>query len=354
MEANKSRRIFFAHYSAKRSIEFIQQYNSQQSWHKLQQKIAQRQMRRMAYKSLATAASILLILGLTYTFSLYKYSKNDIGSSAIVTSFPETGSRKAILTLEDGKVIDLSNKDGDISEEIANRADKMLTYTATDITKANAKNEPIKFNTLSVPRGGEYQLMLSDGTKIWMNAESTLHYPVRFKGKREVTLSGEAYFEVAKDAIHPFVIHLGDNAIEVLGTKFNVSAYPENNIYTTLAQGSVKVTNSIGEVTLIPNQQAIIQPEGAIQVQQVDASLYTSWTKGTFEFRKTELQDITAQLSRWYNVSFLFSNDKLKHKDFAGVIFRNEELNFAIEIIEEVSDVKFIRNGDVIRIENQK
>ena len=351
MEAGKLRKLFFAHYSAKRSIEFIHQYNSKQSWQKLERKIAQRRMRRIAIGSFAVAASVLLIFGLTYTFSLYKYSNNDIDLSAKVTPFPETGSRKAVLTLADGETVDLSVKNGDISEEIANNADKMLTYAAAD-TKVT--DEPVKFNTLAVPRGGEYQLVLSDGTKIWMNAESNLRYPVRFKGKREVTLSGEAYFEVAKDAAHPFIIHIGDNVIEVLGTKFNVSAYPQNDIYTTLAEGSVKVINNEGSIMLIPNQQAIMQSEGSIRVQKVDASLYTSWTTGIFEFKKTELKDIVAQLSRWYNVTFQFANNELKQKDFAGVIFRNEELNLAIEVIEDVSNVKFVRNGDVIRIENKK
>lgn len=352
MEASRLRRLFFAYYSAKRSIEFIHQYSAQRSWDKLQQKIVQRRIHRIAFRSLATAASVLLILGLTYTFSLYKYSNNDIVLSATETPFPETGSRKAILTLADGEVVDLSMKDGEISEEITNNADKMLTYTATaDATKAI--DEPIKFNRLTIPRGGEYQLILSDGTKVWMNAESSLHYPVHFQGKREITLSGEAYFEVTTDAAHPFIVHIGNSAVEVLGTKFNVSAYPENKIYTTLAQGSVKVTNSEGSVTLIPNQQAIMQPQGTIQVKQIDAALYTSWTMGTFEFRKTELEVITAQLSRWYNVIFQFANNELKKKNFAGVIFRNEELNNAIEIIEDVSDVKFTRNGNVIRIENK-
>lgn len=347
----KSIKLFFAHYSAKRSIEFMQQYSSQQSWQKLQLKIAQRRMRRIAFRSFATAASVLLIIGLTYTFSLYKYSNNDIAPSATVASFPETGSRKAVLTLEDGEVVDLSIKDGNISEKIANNANKMLTYATTD-TKAT--DEPVKFNTLTVPRGGEYQLVLSDGTKIWMNAESSLRYPVRFKGKREVILSGEAYFEVAKDAAHPFIVHIGNNAVEVLGTKFNVSAYPENNIYTTLAHGSVKVINSEGSVTLTPNQQAVMHSEGSIRIQQVDASLYTSWTTGVFEFKKTQLKDIADQLSRWYNVNFQFASNELKQKNFAGVIFRNEELNLAIEVIEDVSDVKFVRTGNIIRIESKK
>lgn len=346
----KSIKLFFAHYSVKRSIEFMHQYSSQQSWQKLQQTIVRRRMRRIALRSVATAASVLLILGLTYTFSLYKHSNNDIAPSATVASFPETGSRKAVLTLEDGEVVDLSVKEGEISKEISNNADEMLTYSAT----TQAKNVPVKYNTLTVPRGGEYQLVLSDGTKIWMNAESSLRYPVSFSGKREVTLSGEAYFEVAKDATHPFIIHVENNAIEVLGTKFNVSAYPENNMYTTLAQGSVKVSNNEGSITLTPNQQAIIQPEGGISVQQVDASLYTSWTTGTFEFKQTRLKDIAAQLSRWYNVNFQFASKELGQKNFAGVIFRNEELSLAIEIIEDVSDVKFIRSGDVIRIENKK
>ena len=159
-------------------------------------------------------------------------------------------------------------------------------------------------------------------------------------------MTGEAYFEVAKDNKRPFIVSVSDNKIEVLGTKFNVSAYPENKIYTTLAEGKVKIYNQEASVTLLPNQQAAMHETGDIEVENVDASLFTSWSQGMYEFRKTELGDIAAQLSRWYNVDIRFNNEKLKHKRFAGVIFRNNELSFAIKVIEKVSNVKFIRENN--------
>ena len=181
-------------------------------------------------------------------------------------------------------------------------------------------------------------------------------YPTSFvKEKREVFLEGEAFFEVAKDVRHPFIVHTDRHVVEVLGTSFNISAYPDYKVYTTLAEGRIKVSTSKISVILNPDQQAIIEPDDEdIVTRDVPAYLFTSWAKGNYEFRNTSLEEIVAQLSRWYNVDICFRNESLKHKRFAGIIFRDEELNFAIEVIEKVSDVHFIREGGVIYIEDSK
>ena len=184
-------------------------------------------------------------------------------------------------------------------------------------------------------------MILSDGTRIWMNAESLLRYPTSFIGeKREVFLEGEAFFEVAKDAKHPFIVHTNRHSVEVLGTSFNISAYPDYKVYTTLAEGRIKVSTAKVSVVLNPDQQA--------------AYLFTSWAKGNYEFRNTSLSEIVAQLSRWYNVDIYFKNESLKDKRFAGIIFRDEELNFAIEVIERVSNVHFTREEETIYIEDSR
>ena len=170
----------------------------------------------------------------------------------------------------------------------------------------------------------------------------------------QLFLEGEAFFEVAKDAKHPFIVHTNRHSVEVLGTSFNISAYPDYKVYTTLAEGRIKVSTAKVSVVLNPDQQAVIEPDNDdIVTRDVPAYLFTSWAKGNYEFRNTSLSEIVAQLSRWYNVDIYFKNESLKDKRFAGIIFRDEELNFAIEVIERVSNVHFTREGETIYIEDK-
>lgn len=351
-EHKKAAKTWFEHHRIRRCLDFIEQYDAAQAWKRLQKKKSRRQIRRVTYTSVAVAASFLLIFTLAYTSLSHNFPHKETELSAVTDSFPEMGSKKATLTLDDGKEIDLGTKEGNIESTegtiAVSKPNEALVYQ--DTKKETPKT--LKYNTLTVPRGGEYLLVLADGTKVWLNSESSLHYPVSFADKREVALTGEAYFEVAKDSKRPFIVSMAGNKVEVLGTKFNVSAYPENRIYTTLAEGKVKIYNHERSVTLLPNQQAAMHGTGDIKVENVDARLFTSWSQGMYEFRKTELGDIAAQLSRWYNVDICFNDEKLKHKRFAGVIFRNNELSFAIEVIEKVSNVKFIRENNKIYITN--
>lgn len=350
-EHRKASETWSKYYITKRSLEFIRQYNASNAWNKLLKRKKQRQINRVIYSSAAVAASLLIIFSLSYSLFSHKFSKKEVVASVVQDTFPETGSRKATLILNDGQKIDLSVKDGTITNDrgaaiAINKANESLTY----VTDKQRPKKETRYNILTVPRGGEYQLTLSDGTKVWLNAESSLRYPVRFCDNREVTLTGEAYFEVTEDIEHHFIVHNSDNAIEVLGTKFNVSAYPDNNMQATLAEGKVKVSNLNLSVILLPNEQATIEESGSINIKKVDARLFTSWAEGMYEFRKTDLQTIVAQLSRWYDVDMEFKDDSLKQKLFAGVIFRNNELSFAIEVIEDVSNVKFTRENNKIYI----
>lgn len=351
---NKYRK-YFEHYIAQRKEDFRNQYNHEQSWENIQCLLRKRRRQRISlYCTAASAAVLLLIIGFGNIVNYPNPSENT-GHVASVSavSFPENGRSKATLTLDNGETVDLSVQNGEILNEglaVANNASsQLLTYKKPEEALPVAR-----YNTLFVPRGGEYQLILSDGTKIWMNAESTLRYPTSFAGpKREVRLEGEAFFEVAKDAEHPFVVKTGHQQVEVLGTSFNVSAYPGNKVYTTLAEGSVKVDTETESVVLKPNQQAIIDAHSDnITMRDVPAHLYTSWTKGNYEFRNTPLEDIAAQLSRWYDVDICFKDKSLKDKRFAGIIFRHEELGFAVDVIEEVSNVRFNREGNTIYIED--
>lgn len=348
-----TRNAWFEYYRIRRSIEFLEQYNSENTWFKLQSKIKKRKIRRITYYG-GIAASFLLLLGITHSFlnTRHFYSSHDL--SAITYSFPEKGGRKAILELDNGQQIDLAKESGSIKyQEVPiaiNKIKDLLSYTDVRIYKKDI----ISYHTLTVPRGGEYQLILSDSTKVWMNAASNLHYPVPFMpDAREVFLSGEAFFEVKKDSQRPFIINIGTTKIKVLGTKFNVSSYPENNSYITLSEGKIEVSTNGYKTILSPNQQLIITPDNNIEKKEVEARLFSSWTNEIYEFKDTSLEDIAAQLSRWFDIDILIKDEKIKQKRFTGAIFRNNELNFAIDAIERISNVKFIRESNNIHIINK-
>lgn len=356
-EHKKIARLWFRHYRIKRSIEFMEQYDADALWKRLETAIRNRKRKHcFVYASSVVAASLLLILTFTYIKpdeTIVQEGYTDAISG--VYTFSEKGGKKAILTLHSGEEIDLVSR---VDPFIANgndtllliQPDKSLVYSRNE----NNKEDTGRYNMLSVPRGGEYKLVLSDGTNVWLNAESSLYYPVSFSQTREVKLMGEAYFEVTTHH-SPFIIQVGVNhKVEVLGTKFNVSAYTGDVAYTTLAEGKVTVHNANTSVTLSPNQQAIATETGSIAIENVDATLYTSWAQGVFRFRKARLSEIAAQLSRWYDVDISFSDEQLKQKLFSGVILRHRELEFAVETIEKISNVTFITGNNTIYITNRK
>lgn len=354
-EHNKMAQLWFKQYRLERSIEFLEQYDSERSWHKIKSAIYNKKCNtRLLYISVSVAASFLLILTLVFFQTEKVEPQESLIVGSVLETFPEKGGKKAVLTLHTGERIDLTTQKEQI---VTNENDSLLLVNSAEsliYKESSSKEEDAKkYNTLTIPRGGEYQVVLSDGTKIWLNAESSLHYPIAFSQTREVTLRGEAYFEVTKSNT-PFVIHTGtDQRVEVLGTKLNVSAYKEDDFCTTLAEGKVKIYNAESSVTLSPNQQAIVDRTGKIKVEQVDATLYTSWSQGVYQFKRTELEDIIAQISRWYDVSIFFKEEKLKHKLFTGVIYRNNELGFAVESIEAISNIKFISENNAIYIMNK-
>ena len=330
-------------------IRFRERNDLEKGWDSIQKKIRKRPMsfvRLMRY-----AAAIVVFVAFTVYFHIvYVFNANEPVMIATSFSFPEMKSKKAILVFDDGVKVDLTKRTGRLDNEgnmaEINNIDRQLVYKQTETTPLE-----VKYNTLSVPRGGEYQLILSDGTKVWVNAESSLRYPETLGEKRELILTGEAYFEVAKDSTRPFIVYVGDNAIEVLGTHFNVVSYKKDEVYTTLAEGMVKVSHNGQSVILNPDEQAIIEPKmSGIKVREVDASLYVSWINGRYEFRDTELENIAAQLSRWYDVDIRFAAEELKHKRLAGVIYRDEELGFTIKVVERVANVRFIRENNTIYI----
>ena len=223
-----------------------------------------------------------------------------------------------------------------------------IRYQRTDL-----QSEEIIYNKVIVPRAGEYSLRLSDGTRVWLNSESELRYPVDFVGpERKVFLKGEAYFQVAKDATKPFRVMVNDMQVEALGTEFNINAYRDDDcLRTTLAEGKVRVSypDTRQECILVAGEQAVLK-EGVITTGQVNVDDIIAWKKGRFVFSDMSLEAIAHQLERWYDVEIRFDDVVAKYYRFTGVMKRYNELEQVLELIEETTNVRFKVEGRQVKV----
>ncbi len=248
------------------------------------------------------------------------------------------GGNKAVLTLANGKTIILDNAHTGIlakqgSTDIAKTKDGQVIYKAPN-NLSNDQN--IALNTISTPNGGQYQVVLADGTKVWLNAASSLRFPAVFIGtKREVEITGEAYFEVAKKAAMPFVVKTGRSVVEVLGTHFNVMAYDnEGLIKTTLLEGSVKVRSGNSVNFLKPGQQALLNAQGQTKIiEDIDVDDETAWKNGLFQFKDAGIETVMRQAERWYNVTISYEG-KIPVKQFTGRISRNVKISELLNMLK--------------------
>ena len=254
------------------------------------------------------------------------------------------GKAKAILTLAGGEKVVLENVPTDSLREnglLIRKRDGELLYEETT-EKTNGEQE--LFNTITIPRGGEYKLVLSDGTRVWINSASVLRYPVKFvKGSRKVFLEGEAYFEVSADTIHPFVVQTANLGVNVLGTGFNVMAYPNEELAeVTLVHGRVGVQAGGREALLHPEEQYVYQvADKRGKIRQVNVEPYISWINGILSFDAMPLGDLTAKLSRWYDIDFFFTSNGLKDLKFSGAFKKYNDIQYVLNLIEETTDVRF-------------
>ncbi len=265
------------------------------------------------------------------------------------------GQANVTLVLGNGREL-VVNKDSSFALKfdginLKQQSGKGLRYINEQVSLPEKIQEEIVYNTIIVPRGGEYMLTLTDGTKVWLNSETEFKFPVHFgNGVREVEIVGEGYFDVAKDETKPFVVRTGKLDLTVLGTSFNVYAYKgENNIAVTLVNGKVQVQADACQEILTPGWQAVWNKEkGSLTKQQVPVRLVTSWKSGMFEFVDMPLRELTGQLERWYDVHFFFVNESIADIIFTGAIKRTNSLKFMLDFIEMTSDVKYEIKGKTV------
>lgn len=264
------------------------------------------------------------------------------------------GSNKAVLVLADGSEHDLSQKDNSVIDEdgleIRNSGNKL------EYSSKNAQTSEIKYNTLKIPRGGEYFLVLADGTKVWLNSETTLRFPVQFASDvRMVELTGEAFFEVTRNEKVPFIVSSNNQQVKVLGTQFNISSYPdEYSTVTTLVEGSVEVSlqgNPVEKTMLKPNEQSYLSNnENVIQKRNVDVSQYVAWKEGRFVFQNQTLENIMKTLSKWYDVQVVFANENSRNLKFTGNLERYSDFSNILGKIERTNEVEFEIKDKLITI----
>lgn len=254
------------------------------------------------------------------------------------------GSNKAVLTLADGKSIVLSGiANGRLAQQNTFGIDKLkdgeLAYTKTHET-SRPGSVPAGYNTLTTPRGGKYTITLPDGTKVWLNAGTTLKFPAVFAGtERVVDLSGEAYFEVSKNKLKPFIVNMNHTQIRVLGTHFNVMAYAdEPAIQTTLLEGSVRVSDGKASRLITPGQQAVVN--SGIAVIDADINQVMAWKNGNFAFNYEQIHTVMNKISRWYDVDIEYRG-KVTQEEFVGVIPRSKNLSDVLHTLQLTGLVHF-------------
>ncbi|MBK0379910.1 FecR family protein [Mucilaginibacter segetis] len=297
----------------------------------------------------AVAASILLFISVGLYFKLKTAAVDKTNPAQVAANDVKPGGNNAVLTLANGEKINLtSTKVGYITQQVGSKLSKtkdgLLTYNASGSV---AHDSPISYNTIETPNGGQYQVNLPDGTKVWLNAASYLKYPVQFTGStREVELKGEGYFEVAKDKSKPFRVITDKQTIQVLGTHFNINSYAdEQYVTTTLLEGSVKVLpqkpdrGNKAALLLKPGEQALIDDHTA-QVKAVNVDNFVAWKNGNFIFDGEDLHSIMRKISRWYDVKIEY---KYNPKDalFTGIVSRAKSLTTLLHALEATGKVRF-------------
>lgn len=342
-------RMLSHEYMEKSISRFVKtEEEEEKGWQKLQlKKSSGRSVTGMRWIPYAAVVILLLSIGSMFYFfgngkqpEILPMTKNDV----------QTPGFRAVLILPDGRKVDL--EDEKLRSDLAENDSLLLVKTNSleyrDIVTSDTTEI---FHTLEIPRGGEYLLTLSDGTVIYLNSESTLNFPVKFQGKeRKVYLTGEAYFKVAKNTEHPFVVTAGELNVLVTGTTFGVRAYKdEKDIQTTLESGHVTVRVEGKSVKLVPNKQALFDKSTmGLEVRDVDVDLYLAWADGRLVYDNCPLEKILTDLERWYNIDVFYSRDELRSYQFSLNMEKHESFSKVLELIGKAEDVQFEIKGNTV------
>ena len=305
----------------------------------------------VGWRRYAAAAAVFLLIAGAGAY-LYNKVEQTADSVAITSQQADTeithGTTQALLTLANGQTVSLG-ADQTVNADLISRVENIKEYAADE-------SRDTEENILTTPRGGEFKVVLEDGTEVWLNAESQLRYPDEFEGaERRVEVSGEAYFRVAKDEQRPFYVETAGQLIRVTGTEFNVSSYSDNQqVLTTLVSGGITtrlLNGNGGELVLTPGHQTVMQMgSDKISVRSVDTDIVTSWTRGKFVFEDQTLEQMMRTLSRWYDFEYEFADEDSRQTVFMGSMPRYGNFSEVLEILEKSGGLKFRQRGKSITI----
>jgi transmembrane sensor len=314
----------------------------------------QQPVRKMPYGYYWAAAIVLVLAtgGLTWNHFIHSTPANGrLPPSGQAMADLSPGTDRAVLRLSDGTLIALdSAHKGDIAQQgnthILKPDNGHIVYTPNTLGMAT-----IQYNTVLTPRGGQYQVTLPDGSHVWLNAASSLRFPTAFTtGQRIVQLTGEGYFEIAKRKEAPFLVQVGNTQVQVLGTHFDIMAYPEDHILkTTLLEGGIKITNGAQAHVLSPGQQVQLQTDGSLKVvTDPSADRAISWVAGDLQFSRDSLTTIMNQIARWYDVDIEYEGHPTQ--TFTGIVSRQNNASEVMKYLEESGGVHFRIDGKKIII----
>ncbi|MDR1273721.1 MAG: FecR family protein [Odoribacteraceae bacterium] len=295
----------------------------------------------------SAAAAVLLTVGIGWL----AWPNGARELPALSTELVQGGARKATLILNDGTAVTLSP--GSVVDVGYARAEDDSSSGLTYRSLEASSPARVEYNTLVVPRGGIYLMTFSDGTRAWLNAETSVRYPVVFEGRtREIFMDGEIFLEVAKDSERPFIVHTATTTTRVTGTSFNVMAYPGERVTEiTLASGKVTVNAGDATLALLPGEQARVDNASLETTKHaVNRAYYTSWRAGLFDFDGMNLEELCTRLGRWYNVDFVFVSPPARSRTFTGAVKRDNNLQFMLDFIEKTSNVRFEIKGATIEV----
>lgn len=339
-----------------------QKIPAENNYRELMRRIDSRKEKPFRYitRWLKYAAAIIIFAGITSVLVMQLSGPDSSADQLAGLSGVEPGTKKAMLLLDNGRYIPLDNKSSgtislDNKKEVAQLDKGEIVYNQENGLKKGKVKETV-YNTLIIPRGGEYRLTLSDGTRIWLNSETEIRYPVEFSGDvRELRLvKGELYLEVARNDKMAFVVSLNDSVkVKVLGTHFNINAYEDEPVVrTTLLEGSVEVSSgSATSLILKPGEQSRFDKgSGHNEIALVNVEEVVAWKNGDFFFDNENLESIMKKLSRWYDVPVRFKDERLKQIQFYGIIKRQEKINAILEMLELTKAVEFKVVDGVIEV----
>ena len=337
-------------YQKRMNIDFNR--DKKEEFARLENTIQERKSRRMTLRW-SVAASVILFIGLFVGRMVNEWRNLDEMRMLAETERIVPGV-KAELILSTGERVVLNQQCVSI-EGVNETGIQNDSVTGLNYTTAKVQGEGMIYNTMRIPVGGFYQLALSDGSKVWLNSMTEFRFPVAFTGEeRKVYLTGEAYFEVAPNSKHPFIVETEEGMeVKVYGTEFNMNTYQHGVVQTVLVSGKVGIrVNATGkEVMLAPRQMAeYSEKTGMVRVEDTDPYRYIAWKDGEFVFERETIEEIMERLGRWYDVKVFYENESLKQKRFTGVISRYEDIEQVLRLIEGPATLRFEVKGNVVTV----